>query len=64
MSKPTYYDTNISETVTQGNKRYRISKRDGVPYVTYKRKTRVLWQLSGLTRQAYINVGPDKVFFL
>lgn len=60
----TYYDTNISDTVRlgAGGKLYRISKRDGVPYITYQRKTRVLF--TNPVGGAYINVEGSRVYFL
>ena len=59
-----YYNTEISDTVRLGvgGKLYRISKRKGVPYITYKRKTRVLFAnpLGG----TFINVGGTRVYFV
>lgn len=62
-----YYDTRISTAVrhTASNKLHRISVRGSeeqqVPYITYKRKTRVLYRhdMGG----AYINVGAKRVYF-
>lgn len=62
--KATYYDTRISETVRHNgtSKIHRIRKHDGVPYITFKRKTRVLFK-SELTG-AFVNVNGDRVYFL
>lgn len=57
-----YYNTDISNTVRQGNKTYRIRKHRGVPYITYKRKTRVLYR--NLVGGAFINVGGTRIYFL
>ncbi len=59
-----YYNTAISDTVRlgAGGKLYRISKRKGVPYITYKRKTRVLF--SNPIGGAFINVGGTRIYFL
>ena len=58
----TYYDTTFSNTVKLNGKLHRITMRNQVPYITYKRKTRVLYKnpIGG----AYINVGPSRVYFL
>lgn len=60
----TYYDTNISDTVRLGpnGKLFHISKRGGVPYITYERKTRVLF--ANPVGGAYINVHGSRVYFL
>ena len=59
-----YYDTNISTTVrlpgTQ--KLYRIRTHSQVPYITYKRKTRVLFK--GPISGAFINVDGTRVYFV
>ena len=60
--KTNYYDTNISNVVRQGNKIYRIRKHYEVPYITYKRKTRVLFK--GEVSGAYINIGGSRVYFV
>lgn len=59
-----YYDTNISDTVIQQNsrKRYRISVRGGVPYITYARKTRVLF--CNPVGGAYINIKGYRIYFV
>ena len=59
-----YYNTEISDTVRLGvgGKLYRIIERKGVPYITYKRKTRVLF--SNPIGGAFINVGGTRVYFL
>jgi hypothetical protein len=58
-----YYDTNISDTVRlgPGGKLFHISKRDGVPYITYQRKTRVLF--ANPVGGAYVNIGGSRVYF-
>jgi hypothetical protein len=57
-----YYDTKIFDTVRgPGNKLYHISVRNHVPYVTYKRKTRVLYQ--NKVAGAFINIGCNRVYF-
>lgn len=63
MATSTYYDTNISSTVrhTLSRKLYRISVRRDVPYITYKRKTRVLYK--ALVKGAYINVENVRIYF-
>lgn len=60
----TYYNTAVSDTVQHPatNKRYRISKRKGVPYITYQRKTRVLFE-GMLGFGAYVNVGGERIHF-
>ncbi len=59
----TYYDTRISDAVRgPGNKLYRISVRNQVPYITYARKTRVLYKNN--VRGAYINVHNSRIYFL
>jgi hypothetical protein len=57
-----YYDTRISTTVRHSGKLYRIRKHNQVPYVTYNRRTRVLYKnyLGG----AYINVNGTRIYFL
>ena len=59
-----YYNTEISDTVRlgAGGKLYRISKRKGVPYITYKRKTRVLF--ANPIGGAFINVRGTRIYFL
>lgn len=59
-----YYNTEISDTVrlSAGGKFYRISKRKGVPYITYKRNTRVLFKSA--VGGAYININGSRVYFL
>lgn len=58
-----YYNTKISDTVrTRGNKLYRISVRNGVPYITYNRSTRVLYQSP--YGGAFINFYLGRVYFL
>ena len=59
-----YYDTNISTSVRlgAGGKLYRIRTRKGVPYITYKRKTRVLFK--GPISGAFINVDGTRVYFV
>lgn len=59
-----HYNTNISDTVLlkATNKRYRISVRNQVPYITYNRKTRVLF--SNPVGGAYVNVGRSRVYFV
>ena len=59
-----YYNTEISDTVRlgAGGKLYPISKRKGVPYITYKRKTRVLF--SNPIGGAFINIGGTRIYFL
>lgn len=65
MSNQTHYDTQISDTVRLSGstsvKRFRIRKHNQVPYITYKRKTRVLF--SNPVGGAYINVGGSRVYF-
>lgn len=60
----TYYNTELSTTVRESvtKKLYRIRVHDKVPYITYKRKTRVLFknEISG----AYINIDGSRVYFL
>lgn len=56
-----YYSTEISTTVRLGSKLYRITKRKGVPYVTHKRKTRVLYR--NPVGGAYINLQGSRVYF-
>lgn len=57
-----YYDTKISDTVRgPGNKLYRISVRNQVPYITYNRKTRVLYKNN--FGGAVINIGYGQVYF-
>ena len=60
----TYYNTAISATVrnTITKKIHRIRKIGDVPYVTYKRKTRVLFQ--NPVGGAFINVDHNRVYFL
>lgn len=64
MSQNTYYNTVISDTVRLpgSDKLYRISKRKDVPYITYKRKTRVLFE-GPLKQGAFINVDGGRVYF-
>lgn len=66
MSRNTdsYYDTEISTTVKNKatNKSHRIRKIKQVPYVTYNRRTRVLF--ANPIGGAYINVEGKRVFFL
>ena len=59
-----YYDTNISTSVRLGvgGKLYRIRTHKQVPYITYKRKTRVLFK--GPISGAFINVGGSRVYFV
>lgn len=59
-----YYNTEISDTVrlSAGSKLYRISKRKDVPYVTYKRNTRVLFK--SVVGGAYININGTRIYFL
>ena len=59
-----YYNTEISDTVRLGggSKLYRISKRKGVPYITYKRNTRVLF--SNPIGGAFININGTRIYFL
>ena len=59
-----YYDTALSTSVriNGSTKLYRIRKHDGVPYITYKRKTRVLFK--GPVGGAYINVNGTRVYFV
>jgi flavorubredoxin len=61
MSTQTHYNTAISDTVRLGSKQYRIRKHDGIPYITYKRKTRVLF--SNPVGGAYVNIGGSRVYF-
>jgi hypothetical protein len=62
----TYYDTSISDSVRLAGgtsvKRYRIRKHNEVPYITYKRRTRVLFK--NLVGGAYINVNGSRIYFL
>lgn len=64
MNQRSYYNTQVSETVRHPgtNKLYRISVRNQVPYITYKRKTRVLFE-GPLKQGAFINVGAERVYF-
>lgn len=59
-----YYNTQLSNTVRESvtKKLYRISVRNKIPYVTYKRNTRVLFknEISG----AYVNINGSRVYFL
>ena len=59
-----YYNTQLSNAVRESvtKKLYRISVRKKIPYITYKRKTRVLFknEISG----AYVNIGGSRVYFL
>lgn len=59
-----YYNTKISNTVRDciTKKLYRISVRNKIPYVTYKRNTRVLFKSA--IRGAYININGSRVYFL
>ena len=59
-----HYDTRISSAVRfgAGGKLFHISVRNGTPYITYKRKTRVLFKSP--TTGAYINVEGSRVYFL
>lgn len=59
-----YFNTDIATSVrlTGTTKLYRISKRSGTPYITYKRKTRVLF--ANPIGGAYINVEGVRVFFV
>lgn len=59
-----YYDTNISTSVRHGfcGKLYRIRTHNQVPYITYKRKTRVLFK--GPISGAFINVDGSRVYFV
>ena len=59
-----YYDTNISTSVRRGagGKLYRIRTHNQVPYITYKRKTRVLFK--GPISGAFINVDGSRVYFV
>jgi len=59
-----YYDTQISTTVKSNitKKSHRISKRRGVPYITYNRKTRVLF--ANPIGGAYINLDGSRIYFL
>ena len=61
-----YYNTEISDTVRlgAGGKLYRISVRGPgrTPYITYKRKTRVLF--SNPIGGAFINIGGTRIYFL
>lgn len=59
-----YYDTNISSTVrnTADKKLHRISVRNQTPYVTYNRRTRVLFK--NPVGGAYINIKHSRVYFL
>lgn len=64
MNSP-YYNTEISTTVRDPNtkKLYRISLRNDVPYVTYRRRTRVLFA-NPVGGSAYINVKHVRVYFV
>lgn len=57
-----YYNTDVSTTVKHDGKSYRIRKHYGVPYITYKRRTRVLY--TNPVGGAYINVNGSRVYFL
>lgn len=58
-----YYDTRVSNSVRAKNKKlYRISVRNKVPYITYDRKTRVLYR-NGNFGGAYINIFGYRVYF-
>lgn len=59
-----YYDTKISTSVRQsaGGKLYRVRTHKKVPYITYKRKTRVLFK--GPVTGAFINVDGTRVYFI
>ena len=57
-----YYNTEISDSVRNNGKLYRISKRDGVPYITYRRRTRVLY--TNPVGGSYINVNGSRIYFL
>lgn len=60
----TYYNTAISDTVRHpGTKKlHRIRTHKGVPYITFKRKTRVLFT-GVLGVGAYVNVAGEKIYF-
>lgn len=59
-----YYDTNISTSVrlSSSQKQYRIRIHKQVPYITYKRKTRVLFK--GPISGAFINIDGARVYFV
>ncbi len=59
-----YYNTQLSNTVRDciTKKLYRISVRNKIPYVTYKRNTRVLFK--SRIRGGYININGSRVYFL
>lgn len=59
-----YYNTTFFTHVriNGSTKLYRIRKHDGVPYITYKRKTRVLFK--NPVGGAYINVYGTRVYFV
>ena len=59
-----YYDTKISTSVrlTGTQKLYRIRTHKQVPYISYKRKTRVLFK--GPVSGAFINVNGSRVYFV
>ena len=59
-----YWNVNISNIVKScaTKKSHRIRVRHGTPYVTYERKTRVLF--TNPVGGAYINVGGNRVYFL
>ena len=61
MKNAKYYNTDISGIVRLGSKAYRISVRNKVPYVTYRRRTRVLF--SNPVGGAFINVEGSRVYF-
>lgn len=59
-----YYNTQLSNAVRESvtKKLYRISVRKKIPYITYKRKTRVLFK--GPISGAFINVNGTQVYFI
>lgn len=57
-----HYNTAISTTVKLGTKSFRIRSRFQVPYITYKRHTRVLF--ANPIGGAYINLEGKRIYFL
>lgn len=59
-----YYNTDISTSVriATGKRLFRISKRNGVPYITFRRKTRVLFQ--NPVGGAFITIDGTRYYFV